>query len=200
MQEIEADAPTPTERAFATDQRNSSSELPRHRASEVAVAHVLSTGRYFILLAIVGSFATSCAVLIYAFFAGVVDTFAQALQHEFGVDGAKHVSVEVISLVDLFLLGTVLYVIAVGLFQLFINPSLPTPAWLKIRDLDDLKERLLATIVVLLSVSFLSYVVTWDGSLNLLGAGGAIGIVLIAIALLLREFRGSPRAPKRDDS
>lgn len=198
MHEIEAAAPTTTDGPLAPDQRDGGSVLPRHPRSEVAVATVLSSGRYFILLAVVGSFVTSCAVLVYAFFAGVVGAFADALQHPFGVEGAKHVSVEVISLVDLFLLGTVLYVIAVGLFQLFINPRLPMPAWLKINDLDDLKERLLATIVVLLAVSFLSYVVTWDGTLSLLGAGGAIGIVLVAIALLLREFRGSPR-PKREE-
>jgi uncharacterized membrane protein YqhA len=134
-------------------------------------------------------------VLVYAFFAGVIDAFGDAIQHEFDADGAKHVSVEVISLVDLFLLGTVLYVVAVGLYQLFINPRLPTPRWLKIHDLDDLKERLLATIVVLLAVSFLGYVVTWDGSLHLLGAGAAIGVVLIAISLLLRQFRTRPQRP-----
>jgi uncharacterized membrane protein YqhA len=199
MQEIDTAAPPTTDDiATATDQRQLSSELPRHHGAEDFVARVLSTGRYFILLAIVGSFITSCWVLIYAFFVGVVGAVGDTVQHDFGVDGAKHVSVEVISLVDLFLLGTVLYVVAVGLFQLFVNPRLPTPAWLRIGDLDDLKERLLATIVVLLAVSFLGYVVTWDGSLNLLGAGAAIGIVLIAIALLLREFRGSPRPTARE--
>ena len=66
---------------------------------------------------------------------------------------------------------------------------------MKIRDLDDLKERLLATIVVLLAVSFLGYVVTWDGSFNLLAPGIAIGVVLVAISLLLRQFRGSSRQP-----
>ena len=157
------------------------------------VAGLLSTGRYFILLAVVGSLITSCAVLVYAFVAGVIDAFADALQHEFGADGGKHVSVEVITLVDLFLLGTVLYVVAMGLHQLFIRPRLRTPGWLKIHDLDDLKERLLGTIVVLLAVSFLGFVVTWGGgSPSLLAAGGAIGVVLLALALLLRQFRGAP--------
>jgi uncharacterized membrane protein YqhA len=157
---------------------------------EVVVGGLLSGGRFFILLASVGSLITACAVLVYAFLAGVIDAFGDAVQHPFGADGAKHVSVEVITLVDLFLLGTVLYVVAMGLYQLFISPKLRTPRWLKITDLDDLKERLLGTIVVLLAVSFLGYVVTWDGSLNLLGAGAAIGLVLVALGLLLRQFRG----------
>ena len=170
-------------------------EMPTLHGLDTLVGTVLSTGRYFILLAILGSFITSCAVLLYAFFAGVVDSLGDAVQHEFDAEGAKHISVEVISLVDLFLLGTVLYVVAVGLYQLFVSPLLPTPTWLKITDLDDLKERLLATIVVLLAVSFLGYVVTWDGSFSLLAAGAAIGMVLIAISLLLRQFRGSSRRP-----
>jgi uncharacterized membrane protein YqhA len=161
--------------------------------ADVLVGSVLSSGRYFILLAILGSFITSCAVLLYAFFAGVLPAFGDAIQHEFGADGAKHVSVEVIRLVDLFLLGTVLYVVAVGRYQLFINPNLSTPSWLKITDLDDLKERLLATIVVLLAVSFLGYVVTWDGTFSQLGVGAAIGVVLVAISLLLRQLQHGSR-------
>ncbi len=184
---------TAAERAPPATPRQTPTEMPELHGADTLVGAVLSSGRYFILLAVVGSFITSCAVLIYAFFAGVVDSFGDALQHEFDAEGAKHVSVEVISLVDLFLLGTVLYVVAVGLYQLFINPGLPTPRWLKIDDLDDLKERLLATIVVLLAVSFLGYVVTWDGSFSLLAVGGGVGVVLIALSLLLRQFRGTSR-------
>lgn len=171
------------------DQPIAPSRLAQPHSPEQLVGGILSSGRYFILLAVLGSFITSCAVLLYAFFAGVVDSFSDAVQHEFDADGAKRVSVEVITLVDLFLLGTVLYVVAVGLHQLFVDPDLPTPAWLKITDLDELKERLLGTIVVLLAVSFLGYVVTWDGSFNLLGVGTAIGVVLVALSLLLRHFR-----------
>jgi uncharacterized membrane protein YqhA len=179
-----AGAPTP---------RLSDIEQPELRGADMLVGGLLSLGRYFILLAIVGSFITSCVVLTFAFFVGVVGSFSDAVQHEFDAEGAKHVSVAVISLVDLFLLGTVLYVVAVGLYQLFVSPRLPTPSWLKIDDLDDLKERLLATIVVLLAVSFLGYVVTWDGGWSLLAVGAAVGIVLVAISLLLRQFRGSSR-------
>lgn len=161
----------------------------RLRGAEVAVATLLTVGRYCMLLAVVGSFLSSCAVLVYAWFNGVVGALDDVSHAELDANGAKHVSLEVISLVDLFLLGTVLYVIAVGLFQLFVDSRLPMPAWLTIGDLDDLKERLLSTVVVLLAVSFLGYVVTWDGTFNLLGVGGAIGIVLVALSLLLGHFK-----------
>jgi hypothetical protein len=41
-------------------------------------------------------------------------------------------------------------------------------------------------------------VVTWDGSLGVLGVGASIGIVMVAISLILREFRGLTRRPPTD--
>jgi uncharacterized membrane protein YqhA len=87
-------------------------ELRGHHGANGLVGDVLSTGRYFILIAVLGSFITSCAVLVYAFLAGGFGTFSDAVQHDFDVSGAKRISVEVITLVDLFLLGTVLYVVS----------------------------------------------------------------------------------------
>jgi uncharacterized membrane protein YqhA len=160
------------------------------RRAEVFVGRLLSGSRYLILLAIVGSVVSSGGVLVYSWFAGFAEAADDVAHLELDSAGVKKVSVEVISLVDLFLLGTVLYVVAVGLYQLFVDPHLPTPRWLKITDLDDLKERLLGTVVVLLAVSFLGYVVTWDGTFNVLGVGAAIGVVLVAMALLLGQFKG----------
>ncbi len=42
------------------------------------------------------------------------------------------------------------------------------PHWLVITDLDDLKGKLLGVITVLLAVTFLGDVVTWDGSKGIL--------------------------------
>ena len=193
------DSRTTPERAPSKASRPPSGSMPSLHGADTLVSSILASGRYFILLAILGSFITSCAVLLYAFFAGVLDALGDAVQHDFGESGAKQVSVQVITLVDLFLLGTVLYVVAVGFYQLFIDSRLATPVWLKIADLDDLKERLLGTIVVLLAVSFLGYVVSWDGSLSLLGVGAAIGVVLVALSLLLRQFHGPSRRSTNGD-
>ena len=93
-------------------------------------------------------------------------------------------------MIDLFLLGTVLYIVAIGLYELFVDPGLPMPAWLRITTLDDLKERLLGVVGVLLAVTFLGSAVTWDGSANILALGLAVGVVLgvisLTIALLAR--------------
>lgn len=59
------------------------------------------------------------------------------------------------------------------------------PHWLVITDLDDLKGKLLGVIIVLLAVTFLGDVVTWDGSESILWLGLAIGLVLLALGYLL---------------
>ena len=82
-------------------------------------------------------------------------------------------------------MGTVLYIVSLGLYVLFIDDTLPAPHWLEIANLDDLKEILLRVIAVLLAVAFLGYVVDWNGSTNILAFGVAVGLVLFALGFLL---------------
>ena len=117
-------------------------------------------------------------------------------QGEFTDDGAKLLSVELVTMIDLFLLGTVLYIFSVGLYELFIDQGLPMPAWLRITTLDDLKERLLGVVAVLLAVTFLGSAVTWKGGMDILYLGIAIGVVLavvsMTIAIMARTHSGTP--------
>ena len=75
----------------------------------------------------------------------------------------------------------VLYIVALGLYDLFIDDKLPMPSWLVIRDIDDLKEKLIGVVIVLLAVTFLSNVVTWNGNPNIVALGAAIGLVLLGL-------------------
>lgn len=146
---------------------------------------LFSLSRYLILLAVIGSLLAATLVMLF----GVYDLFrvlVNILQGDvYAEDITKKVSVGAIELIELFLLGTVLYVVSLGLYQLFIEKEIPVPAWLKISTLDNLKERLLATVLVMIAVSFFGYAVTWDGSWNILAIGLAIGFVIIGIAYTL---------------
>jgi len=140
-----------------------------------------------VVIAVVGALASAVVALLYgavAVVGVVVDTLNT---HDVSTASSKHLAIELIQLTDLFLLGVVLYIVALGLYELFIDPELPTPAWLSTRTLDDLKQRLLGVIVVLLSVTFLSDVVDWDGSATVLALGAAVGAVLLPLIILNRE-------------
>jgi uncharacterized membrane protein YqhA len=163
-----------------------------------AVRRILASSRYFIVVAVVGSFVASAAALVYGGLATakvVLQTFGGFGTGDLNETGIKLLAVELVTIIDLFLLGTVLYIVAVGLYELFVDPGLPMPPWLRIATLDDLKERLLGVVVVLLAVTFLGNAVTWDGSASILALGLAVGVVVGAVTLsmaTLARVHGPP--------
>ena|SRR5437762_1785821 len=146
---------------------------------------ILAGSRYLVILAVIGSFLASISVLVYGGLT-VVSIMIEAFTHgTFTTVGAKQLAVECIELIDLFLLGTVLYIVALGLYDLFVDDSLPMPKWLVISNLEDLKEKLIGVIIVLLAVTFLGFVVTWDGNVNIVALGIAVGLVIFSLGYLL---------------
>jgi uncharacterized membrane protein YqhA len=81
----------------------------------------------------------------------------------------------------------VLYVIAIGLYELFIDDRIPLPAWLVITDIDDLKHKLISVVIAVLGVVFLGQVMSWDGERNLQSLGIAIGAVIGALTYFLNS-------------
>lgn len=146
---------------------------------------VLAGSRYLIVIAVVGTFLAAVTMLVYGLLT-VIFVMIEAFTHTgFTTVEARHIAFEFIELIDVFLLGTILYIVAVGLYQLFIDSTLPTPPWLVIVDIDDLKARLLVVVLVLMVIAFLGEVVTWDGSLTIAALGGAIALVVFAGAYML---------------
>jgi uncharacterized membrane protein YqhA len=145
------------------------------------VQRLLGSSRWIILLAVIGAFFSAMVLLLYA--AGVVFVTIKDLVTDlhFNEKGAKELSVTFIQLVDLFLLGTVIYIIAIGLYELFIDDSLPMPGWLHIGTLDSLKEKLIGVVILLLGVTFLGQAVTWSGDDGIIYFGGAIALVIFGL-------------------
>ena len=97
---------------------------------------------------------------------------------------SKSLIADTVSIIDIFLIGTVLFVISAGLYQLFVHRDVPLPGWLKIESLDDLKNNLTEVIIVALLVAFLGQAVEWTGDVAILGLGLAIAAVVVAVAVL----------------
>ncbi len=113
-------------------------------------SHLLSLTRYAILIPVLGSWLAALLAMGFGAYE-VLLTIANLITGK--VDPEKVVKLSIINLVeavDLFLLGTAFYLIALGLYELFIDEHAPVPAWLEIHDLDDLKNKLLSVIVVVL--------------------------------------------------
>lgn len=156
---------------------------------------IISASRFLIAIAAACIFATATALLFY----GALETYA-LVAGLFGAassKGAKGLILAAIELVDLFLLATVLYVIAVGLYELFVDDQLPLPPWLEIHTLDDLKDKLIGVVVVVMAVLFLGQLISWDGQRDLLGVGGGIALVIAALAYFGAQKKPKPIGEKR---
>ena len=162
------------------------------------VQRLLGASRWIILLAVIGAFFSAMVLLLYA--AGVVFVTIKDLvtDLQFNETGAKELSVTFIQLVDLFLLGTVIYIIAIGLYELFIDDSLPMPGWLYIGTLDSLKEKLIGVVILLLGVTFLGQAVTWSGDDNIIYFGGAIALVIAGLVASMLVTRGDKARKSRE--
>jgi uncharacterized membrane protein YqhA len=93
--------------------------------------------------------------------------------------------------IDLFLIGATLLISAIGFYELFIGDIrvggiARMPAWLEMHDLNDLKGRVLAMIVMVLAVSFVELAVDAESGLKTLEIGGGVALVIIAVTAFLR--------------
>ena len=169
-----------------TEERQQGVRWPVVPAQEASwVIRLFSSSRYFAIFAVIGSFLSAVTLYIYGALVVVHLIWDTLVEYRISVAGVKHLQVVFIEMTDVFLLGTVLFIVAFGLYQLFLQPDLPVPAWLKIHDLDQITVRLVEVVGVLLSVTFLAFAVEEAVGTSLLEFGVSVAIVIAALSLLL---------------
>ena len=149
------------------------------------LTRLLALSRYFTIVAVFGILLASVALLVYEALVVFNGLFEAATSGAISSKLAKVLAVGLIEAVDIFLIAIVAHMIGLGLYRLFVDPELPLPSWLKIRDLDDLKNNLVSSVIAVLSVLFLREAVGWDGERDLLRFGGALAMVIGVLTLYL---------------
>jgi uncharacterized membrane protein YqhA len=157
--------------------------VPPHEAHWII--RLFSSSRYFAAFAVFGTFLAAITFYVYGTLVVIQLIWHTLEEYRISVEGVKHLQVVFIEMTDVFLLGTVLFIVAFGLYQFFIQPDLPVPAWLKIQNLDQLTERLIEVVGVLLSVTFLAFAVEGVMDASLIEFGASVAIVIAALSLLL---------------
>lgn len=148
------------------------------------------------LVGVVSVFAAATALLGYS----AVQTYVliERLLESGGVNMPKEeVILASIKLVDVVLLATVLHIVSIGLYGLFIDDRLPVPGWLRIGNIDSLKQKLSGVVVTVLGVVFLEQAISWNGERELLPFGLAVAAVIVALSYFLGVRWG--KATKADD-
>jgi uncharacterized membrane protein YqhA len=153
---------------------------------------LLST-RYLILIPILG---LGIAAAFFFIFGGIslikllfeLSLTILGLGHETGELSQGIIIFEVVEYVHTFLVGTVLYITAMGLFQLFIK-EVDFPKWLKIDSTEELETNLIGVTVVVLAVNFMGAMFAGNTT-DLLpyGAGIALPIAALGVFVGLRAW------------
>ncbi len=166
--------------SFGTESQplESQSEETGPGAQSRFVARVAGFTRYFILAPITG-LAVAAVVMTGVAVVDVIHLTKEALTGH--VEISKLI-VGFIEVADIFLLAVVLYIMSVGLYELFIDNNLPLPEWLVINNLEDLKEKLVGVVIVVLAVFFLGRVIESEQPIDILYLGVGISAVIGALA------------------
>lgn len=154
---------------------------------------VLERARYLVVVACLGLLAGSAATFAWGVH-GVYE-YVRAL-----LDGDDNLAlVRVLSTIDVFLLATVLLVITVGLWELFVS-DLDVPDWLEISSLDDLKKKLADVIVLVVAIKALEKFTTAKKPADALQYCLAAALIVVSLALSslvklvkVRSAEGSPQ-------
>lgn len=163
---------------------------------------VLWNSRFMVLIAVISSMLAAIGIFIVGatiMIKTIIHILTTLSEEEMKLMGEAAVSIsEIVAVIDTFLLATVLFIFALGLYELFISKiddleeqkeEGGRPNWLVIHDLDDLKEKLAKVIILILIVTFYEKVVQihWDTPVNMLFL--AIAIALVALTFFLLKER-----------
>jgi uncharacterized membrane protein YqhA len=148
---------------------------------------LLISTRYFILLPIIG---LALAAVFFFVFGGIglIRVLVELLPGMLGgatydAEARSAVIIEVVEFVHVFLVGTVLFITAIGLYQLFIH-EIEFQSWLQIDNVEELETNLIGVLVVVLAVDFLGTVFVGQTE-NLLQYGAGIALPIAALGLFV---------------
>ncbi len=158
------------------------------------MSRILGSTRYLIVIPVIG---LAVAASVFFIFGGIgliqlLIEISVAIITNFGTETISAerglVIFEVVEYVHQFLIGTVLYITAIGLYQLFVH-EIKFPNWLKIDSTEELETNLIGVTVVVLAVNFMGAVFAGNRQdILTFGAGIALPIAALGIFLGLRAW------------
>jgi len=153
----------------------------------IRVVKFITGTRFFVLIPVIG-LAIAAVIL---FIKGGIELIYFLPELISGMEEtATHgnIIVEIVEIVHLFLVGTVLFITSLGLYELFIEP-LPLSPWLKTHNIEELELNLVGLTIVVLAVNFLSVIFEeQESNLAFYGIGYALPIVALAYFMKVRSI------------
>jgi uncharacterized membrane protein YqhA len=149
----------------------------------------IEKSKSLILIAVASSLLASAAAFVY----GMIKTFTIILNFviSYGKDSLGVIAL--LGLMDTFLIATVLFIFAMGMYELFIG-TIDLPDWLIIRDLHDLKIKLSSVIILVMGIIFLEHLVEWKDPAGTLFFGTSVAVVSASLIAFSHYWQKEQRA------
>jgi uncharacterized membrane protein YqhA len=148
----------------------------------------LATCRYILVLPVIGCVLLTAGAVLMGMGRILEAGVALVAAGDVSPTAAKKMALSVIEIIDLFLVATVAYITAVGIYKLFISDAkVELPIRLKINTLKDLEDKIIGVIVAALAVAFLGQAAGPSDPEGLLNYGGGIALVVAALAYFMRQ-------------
>jgi uncharacterized membrane protein YqhA len=142
------------------------------------MARLIGNLRYVVIVAVVGI--TLQAIATFGWAVWITGDFVNDLLSS-SAWRQDDTIVELLQVLDLYLIGTVLIITAIGLYELFIG-DVHLPEWLVIRNLSDLKTKIVEVIVLVIGIKFVEKLVTVKDPIDVLWYGlGSAAVMAVLI-------------------
>lgn len=185
MENFMADNTIQTDTMNGPDKEKEPVPLPSENGSaDASVRFVVGSSKVLFALTVLGSAVIAVVLFVYGFFLSLSAAYHGINNFSLDMSVVKGQMAIAIQIIDLFLVATVFYIIALGFYELFIAKA-PLPGWVKIRNLDDLKTKLLGLTVIALAVIFLGFALTLKEGTGILEFGAGIALMIGAISAYL---------------
>jgi uncharacterized membrane protein YqhA len=159
---------------------------------------LITACRYLMVVPVIGCLLLTAGVVIMGIGRIIIGGAEIIEKGDFSAKAAKLMSLSVIENIDLFLIGAIAYIAAVGIYKLFIadpDKEPRVPIRLTINSLKDLEDKIIGVIVAALAVAFLGHAAGGDTPEALLSYGGGIAAVVFALAFFMNYGQSKAKKP-----
>ena len=145
------------------------------------MAKYLEKCKYIVLIAVISLMVAALATFLW----GAVQTVNFLWQLVSSTGDQSQITLYLLEMVDTFLIGTVLLIFSIGLYDLFID-KLNLPEWLYIDNLSKLKTKLSEVIILFMAVKFLKQLINVKDAQDTLFIGLSVAVVAAVLIFFNR--------------
>ncbi len=149
---------------------------------------LLINSRYLIAIPVIGCLLLTTGAVVMGTGRIVLSAIDIFKVGDFSPKASRDMGTSIIEIIGLFLVGTVAYITAIGLYRLFISDQeIMLPMRITINNLADLQNKITGILVAALAVAFLGLIASEDDKGIVLNYGIAISLVIAALTFFVKN-------------